>query len=193
MMISRLIILLIAISLGLSKAEEIQFNKSIKTILSNNCFSCHGPDAKVVKGGLQLHLREKAISKLEKSGERAITPGNRDESSLWHRITSTDPDEQMPPPESNHKLSSEEIKTIGQWIDEGAEYQGHWSLQPINPETGTIDDFIKSKLKEVGLSPSTNADPQTLIRRLNLDLTGLPPTQSEINKFINDKNNLNSN
>ena len=188
MMISRLIILLIAISLGLSKAEEIQFNKSIKPILSNNCFSCHGPDAKVVKGGLQLHLREKAISKLEKSGERAITPGNRDESSLWHRITSTDPDEQMPPPESNHKLSSEEIKTIGQWIDEGAEYQGHWSLQPINPETGTIDDFIKSKLKEVGLSPSTNADPQTLIRRLNLDLTGLPPTQSEINKFINDKN-----
>ncbi|MED5458177.1 MAG: PSD1 and planctomycete cytochrome C domain-containing protein [Verrucomicrobiota bacterium] len=188
MMISRLIILLIAISLGLSKAEEIQFNKSIKPILSNNCFSCHGPDAKVVKGGLQLHLREKAISELEKSGERAITPGNRDESSLWHRITSTDPDEQMPPPESNHKLSSEEIKTIGQWIDEGAEYQGHWSLQPINPETGTIDDFIKSKLKEVGLSPSTNADPQTLIRRLNLDLTGLPPTQSEINKFINDKN-----
>jgi len=188
MMISRLIILLIAISLGLSKAEEIQFNKSIKPILSNNCFSCHGPDAKVVKGGLQLHLREKAISKLEKSGERAINPGNRDESSLWHRITSTDPDEQMPPPESNHKLSSEEIKTIGQWIDEGAEYQGHWSLQPINPETGTIDDFIKSKLKEVGLSPSTNADPQTLIRRLNLDLTGLPPTQSEINKFINDKN-----
>ena len=188
MMISRLIILLIAISLGLSKAEEIQFNKSIKPILSNNCFSCHGPDAKVVKGGLQLHLREKAISELEKSGERAITPGNRDESSLWHRITSTDPDEQMPPPESNHKLSSEEIKTIGQWIDEGAEYQGHWSLQPINPETGTIDDFIKSKLKEVGLSPSTTADPQTLIRRLNLDLTGLPPTQSEINKFINDKN-----
>ena len=188
MTISRLIILLIAISLGLSKAEEIQFNKSIKPILSNNCFSCHGPDAKVVKGGLQLHLREKAISELEKSGERAITPGNRDESSLWHRITSTDPDEQMPPPESNHKLSSEEIKTIGQWIDEGAEYQGHWSLQPINPETGTIDDFIKSKLKEVGLSPSTNADPQTLIRRLNLDLTGLPPTQSEINKFINDKN-----
>ena len=187
-MISRLIILLIAISLGLSKAEEIQFNKSIKPILSNNCFSCHGPDAKVVKGGLQLHLREKAISELEKSGERAITPGNRDESSLWHRITSTDPDEQMPPPESNHKLSSEEIKTIGQWIDEGAEYQGHWSLQPINPETGTIDDFIKSKLKEVGLSPSTTADPQTLIRRLNLDLTGLPPTQSEINKFINDKN-----
>ena len=188
MTISRLIILLIAISLGLSKAEEIQFNKSIKPILSNNCFSCHGPDAKVVKGGLQLHLREKAISELEKSGERAITPGNRDESSLWHRITSTDPDEQMPPPESNHKLSSEEIKTIGQWIDEGAEYQGHWSLQPINPETGTIDDFIKSKLKEVGLSPSTTADPQTLIRRLNLDLTGLPPTQSEINKFINDKN-----
>ena len=188
MTISRLIILLIAISLGLSKAEEIQFNKSIKPILSNNCFSCHGPDAKVVKGGLQLHLREKAISELEKSGERAITPGNRDESSLWHRITSTDPDEQMPPPESNHKLSSEEIKTIGQWIDEGAEYQGHWSLQPINPETGTIDDFIKSKLNEVGLSPSTTADPQTLIRRLNLDLTGLPPTQSEINKFINDKN-----
>ena len=187
MMISRLTILLIATSFGLSKAEEIQFNKSIKPILSNNCFSCHGPDAKVVKGGLQLHLREKAISELEKSGERAIMPGNRDESSLWHRITSTDPDEQMPPPESNHKLSSEEIKTIGQWIDEGAEYQGHWSFQPINPKNGAIDDFIKSKLNEAELRPSTTADSQTLIRRLNLDLTGLPPTQSEINKFMNDK------
>ena len=114
-------------------AEKIQFNKSIKPILSNNCFSCHGPDEKVVKGGLQLHLREKAISVLEKSDERAITPGNREESNLWHRINSTDPDEKMPPPESNHKLTKEEIDLIGKWIDEGAEYQGHWSFAPLSP------------------------------------------------------------
>ena len=187
MMVHRLTILLVFLLHSQSFAEKIEFNKSIKPILSNNCFSCHGPDAKVVKGDLQLHLREKAISELEKSGERAIVPGNRDESSLWHRITSTDPDEQMPPPESNHKLSSEEIKTIGQWIDEGAEYQGHWSFQPINPKEGNIDDFIKSKLTEAGLTSSVTADPQTLIRRLSLDLTGLPPTQSEINKFISDQ------
>ena len=187
MMVHRLTILLVFLLHSQSFAEKIQFNKSIKPILSNNCFSCHGPDAKVVKGDLQLHLKEKATSELKKSGERAIVPGNRDESSLWHRITSTDPDEQMPPPESNHKLSSEEIKTIGQWIDEGAEYQGHWSFQPINPKKGAVDDFIKSKLNEAGLNPSATADPQTLIRRLNLDLTGLPPTQSEINKFISDK------
>ena len=187
MMVHRLTILLVFLLHSQSFAEKIQFNKSIKPILSNNCFSCHGPDAKVVKGDLQLHLKEKATSELKKSGERAIVPGNRDESSLWHRITSTDPDEQMPPPESNHKLSSEEIKTIGQWIDEGAEYQGHWSFQPINPKEGNIDDFIKSKLNEAGLSSSVTADPQTLIRRLSLDLTGLPPTQSEINKFISDQ------
>ena len=187
MMVYRLTIFLVFLLHSQSFAEKIEFNKSIKPILSNNCFSCHGPDAKVVKGDLQLHLREKAISELEKSGERAIVPGNRDESSLWHRITSTDPDEQMPPPESNHKLNIEEIKTIGQWIDEGAEYQGHWSFQPINPKEGNIDDFIKSKLTEAGLSSSATADPQTLIRRLSLDLTGLPPTQSEINKFVSDQ------
>ena len=187
MMVHRLTILLVFLLHSQSFAEKIEFNKSIKPILSNNCFSCHGPDAKVVKGDLQLHLREKATSELKKSGERAIVPGDRDESSLWHRITSTDPDEQMPPPESNHKLSSEEIKTIGQWIDEGAEYQGHWSFQPINPKEGIIDDFIKSKLTEAGLTSSVTADPQTLIRRLSLDLTGLPPTQSEINKFISDQ------
>ena len=186
-MVYRLTIFLVFLLHTQSFAEKIQFNKSIKPILSNNCFSCHGPDAKVVKGDLQLHLREKAISELEKSGERAIVPGNRDESSLWHRITSTDPDEKMPPPESNHKLTNEEIKTIGQWIDEGAEYQGHWSFQPINPKDGDIDDFIKSKLTESGLSPSATADHQTLIRRLSLDLTGLPPTQTDINKFISDK------
>ena len=187
MMVHRLTILLVFLLHSQSFAEKIEFNKSIKPILSNNCFSCHGPDAKVVKGDLQLHLREKATSELKKSGERAIVPGDRDESSLWHRITSTDPDEQMPPPESNHKLSSEEIKTIGQWIDEGAEYQGHWSFQPINPKEGNIDDFIKSKLTEAGLTSSVTADPQTLIRRLSLDLTGLPPTQSEISKFISDQ------
>ena len=187
MMVHRLTIILVFLLHSQSFAEKIEFNKSIKPILSNNCFSCHGPDAKVVKGDLQLHLREKATSELKKSGERAIVPGDRDESSLWHRITSTDPDEQMPPPESNHKLSSEEIKTIGQWIDEGAEYQGHWSFQPINPKEGNIDDFIKSKLTEAGLTSSVTADPQTLIRRLSLDLTGLPPTQSEINKFISDQ------
>ena len=169
-------------------AEKIQFNKSIKPILSNNCFSCHGPDEKVVKGGLQLHLREKAISVLEKSDERAITPGNREESTLWHRINSKDPDEKMPPPESNHKLTEEEIDLIGQWIDEGAEYQGHWSFEPLSPQKGRIDEFIRSKLIKVGLNPSPRASREILIRRLNLDLTGLPPSQDAIESFIKDKN-----
>ena len=168
-------------------AEKVQFNKSIKPILSNNCFSCHGPDEKVVKGGLQLHLREKAISVLEKSDERAITPGDREESSLWHRINSTDPDEKMPPPESNHKLTKEEIDLIGKWIDEGAEYQGHWSFEPLSPQQGSIDEFIRSKLRKVGLNPSPKASREILIRRLSLDLTGLPPSQDAIESFIKDK------
>ena len=168
-------------------AEKVQFNKSIKPILSNNCFSCHGPDERVVKGGLQLHLREKAISVLEKSDERAITPGKREESSLWHRINSTDPDEIMPTPESNHKLTKEEIDLIGKWIDEGAEYQGHWSFEPLSPQQGSIDEFIRYELSKVGLNPSPKANREILIRRLSLDLTGLPPSQDAIESFIKDK------
>ena len=188
MMNHRFIIFFALICCSPCYAEKIQFNKSIKPILSNNCFSCHGPDEKVVKGGLQLHLREKAISVLEKSDERAITPGNREESTLWHRINSTDPDEKMPPPESNHKLTEEEIDLIGQWIDEGAEYQGHWSFEPLSPQKGRIDEFIRSKLIKVGLNPSPRASREILIRRLNLDLTGLPPSQDAIESFIKDKN-----
>ena len=187
MMNHRFIIFFALICCSTCYAEKIQFNKSIKPILSNNCFSCHGPDEKVVKGGLQLHLREKAISVLEKSDERAITPGNREESNLWHRINSTDPDEKMPPPESNHKLTKEEIDLIGKWIDEGAEYQGHWSFEPLSPQQGSIDEFIRSKLIKVGLNPSPKASREILIRRLSLDLTGLPPSQDAIESFIKDK------
>ena len=187
MMNNRFIIFFALICYSPCYAEKVQFNKSIKPILSNNCFSCHGPDEKVVKGGLQLHLREKAISVLEKSDERAITPGDREESSLWHRINSTDPDEKMPPPESNHKLTKEEIDLIGKWIDEGAEYQGHWSFEPLSPQQGSIDEFIRSKLSKVGLNPSPKASREILIRRLSLDLTGLPPSQDAIESFIKDK------
>ena len=187
MMNHRFIIFFALICYSPCYAEKVQFNKSIKPILSNNCFSCHGPDEKVVKGGLQLHLREKAISVLEKSDERAITPGDREESSLWHRINSTDPDEKMPPPESNHKLTKEEIDLIGKWIDEGAEYQGHWSFEPLSPQQGSIDEFIRSKLSKVGLNPSPKASREILIRRLSLDLTGLPPSQDAIESFIKDK------
>ena len=187
MMNHRFIIFFALICYSPCYAEKVQFNKSIKPILSNNCFSCHGPDEKVVKGGLQLHLREKAISVLEKSDERAITPGDREESSLWHRINSTDPDEKMPPPESNHKLTKEEIDLIGKWIVEGAEYQGHWSFEPLSPQQGSIDEFIRSKLIKVGLNPSPKASREILIRRLSLDLTGLPPSQDAIESFIKDK------
>ena len=187
MMNHRFIIFFALICYSPCYAEKVQFNKSIKPILSNNCFSCHGPDEKVVKGGLQLHLREKAISVLEKSDERAITPGDREESSLWHRINSTDPDEKMPPPESNHKLTKEEIDLIGKWIDEGAEYQGHWSFEPLSPQQGSIAEFIRSKLSKVGLNPSPKASREILIRRLSLDLTGLPPSQDAIESFIKDK------
>ena len=183
MMIHRLIIFVVLVCNLQCYAKKIQFNQSIKPILSNNCFSCHGPDEKEIKGGLQLHLRETATSVLEKSGERAISPGDREESSLWHRINSTDPDDQMPPPESNHKLTREEIDLIGQWIDEGAEYQRHWSFEPIEPIEGTIDELIKSKLKEAGLSHSPKASKDILIRRLYLDLTGLPPSQAAIETF----------
>jgi len=181
------------------KAElpaPIDYSRQIRPILSNNCFKCHGPDEKERKGGLRLDLRAGALKPAE-SGAAAIVPGKPLESGIVARITATDAAELMPPPASNKKLTPQEIELLQRWIQEGADYKLHWSyVKPQRPRPpdvkdsawvrGGIDRFILSRLEQAGLKPAPEADRVTLIRRLTLDLTGLPPTLEDVDAFVND-------
>jgi mono/diheme cytochrome c family protein len=174
----------------------VDFQRQIRPILSQNCFLCHGPDEAERKGGLRLDVREDAL-KPAKSGARAIVPKQPDESELLKRIAHTDPDEVMPPTKSSKKLSQEEINLLKRWVAEGAPYATHWAYEkPVRPplpnvankdwpRTG-VDYFIAQRLEEEKLSPAPEADRRTLIRRVALDLTGLPPTVEEVNAFLQD-------
>lgn len=194
--------LLTIVALGMMSAplraadETWQFNRDIRPLLSNNCYLCHGPDAKHRAGGLRLDEHSSATSKLE-SGQTAIIPGDVDASELVKRINSTDPHVMMPPPESGKKLTDLEKRILEQWIREGAEYQGHWAfIPPQRPQLpavqrsdlvrNPIDTFLLARLEQDQLSPNGEADKVTLIRRVTLDLTGLPPTPAEVDAFLAD-------
>ncbi len=177
-----------------TRADTVSFNRDIRPILSENCFVCHGPDATKQEGGLRLDIRELAIAEAD-SGEAAIVPGNVDESPLVVRITSGDAFERMPPPDSGKRLTEKQIGLMRQWIVEGAVYDGHWAFAaperpappPGSPWTrGAIDQFILARLDQAGLHPSHQARRETLIRRLTLDLTGIPPTAKEVQTFLSD-------
>jgi hypothetical protein len=190
------VILLASLAGALHAAEPVQFNRDIRPILSDNCFACHGPDEKKRDSGLRLDIREEAVK--ERDGIRAIVPGKPAESDLVERITSKDEDEVMPPPKTHKKLTAAQIETIKRWIAEGAQYQGHWAFispsRPTVPSSGDrqsaivnpIDGFIRARLAQEGLSPSPEAPKETLIRRVSLDLTGLPPTPEEVDAFLAD-------
>jgi len=176
-----------------ARAEDtpaIQFNRDVRSILSEKCFACHGPDANKRKAELRLDDEQSAK-------DSAIVPGQPDESELLRRILSDDPDERMPPGSTGKSLSDAEVAALRQWIAEGAAWQEHWSLiAPIKVEppataelsgvTNDIDQFIRATLAAHGLNPSPQADRRTLIRRLSFDLTGLPPTQAEVDAFAAD-------
>lgn len=177
--------------------KKVDFNQDIKPILSDKCFVCHGPDKANVKAALQLHLPELAFAALESSGKFAIKPGNSNKSQLVHRILSDDPDIVMPQPESHLKLSDHEKALLIKWIDQGAKYDEHWAfIAPQNPQipevklkekqANPIDNFILAKLKTQNLLPSEKANKEILLRRLSFDLTGLPPSLSDIESFMND-------
>ena len=183
----------------LAAAERpVEFNRDIRPILSNACFQCHGPDEKTREAGLRLDDEQSALSELE-SGEHAIVRGKPDESELWHRLNHEDADMRMPPADSGKpQLTPKQLALFKRWIQQGAKWQGHWSLitprQPPLPEVkkknwsrGAIDRFILAGLESRGLKPSPEADRETLIRRLALDLTGLPPTLKEIDDFLADQ------
>ena len=171
---------------------KLEFNRDVRPILSDKCFACHGFDAKTRKAGLRLDTEEGAYSL--KDGVQAIKPGALQESAVWHRITHTDGDELMPPPESNKSLTEEEKEVLKRWIEDGAKYQPHWAFVPpkkrappvVSGARNPIDQFIGARLEEEELSFSPEADRRTLIRRVTLDLTGLPPTPQQLDQFLND-------
>ena len=161
---------------------KIDFNRDIRPVLSENCFACHGPDAKQVKGGLRLDQRDSTI-KQAKSGKIAIVPKQPSKSELVRRITTKDTDDLMPPPESHKKLGSREVALLQKWIEQGAEYQAHWAyVPPLKPAVpgsqNGVDFLVQQRLKAINLKPSPEADRRTLARRLYFDLIGLPPTSA---------------
>jgi hypothetical protein len=174
-------------------SSHLEFNRDVRPILADHCASCHGPDVAQRKAGLRLDTRKAAL--LGGESGPAIVPGKPEESEALIRILSDDPDEQMPPPKSRKPLTLAQKETLRRWIAEGASYQPHWAyLTPKRPEVprvsrvdwlrNPIDSFILDRLEREGLSPSPEADPATLVRRVTLDLTGLPPTLAEVDAYI---------
>ena len=167
----------------------VDFNREVRPILAQYCFKCHGMDEHGRKGELRLDLRENAFGK-GKSGETAIVPGKPDASELLKRIHSEDKDEVMPPPNTKSVLPEAAKATLKAWIAQGANYQPHWAYTPpVRPALSSatphpIDDFVRDRLKKEGLAPSPEADKLTLVRRVYLDLIGLPPTSTEADAFL---------
>ena len=176
------------------EAAEIRFNDQIRPLLAENCFGCHGPDAASRKADLRLDLRNGAVE----SG--AVVPGAPDQSELIARIMSGNPDHQMPPPDSHKRLSENDKQLLRQWIDAGAPWQKHWSFipprRPALPQTdgadpwvrNPIDFFVLAKLVEMRLAPNEQTDRYTLARRAALDIMGLPPTDEQLQAFVEDPN-----
>jgi hypothetical protein len=177
--------------------SRVDFNRDIRSILSDHCYACHGPDEKARKAGLRFDLKESAFQPA-KSGAVAVVPRDLSKSEIIRRVTTHDEDEQMPPPKKNTKpLSPKQIDLLKQWVSEGADWQQHWAyIKPLRPEPPEVknkkwprhdlDRFVLSRLEKEGLEPSTEAPKEKLIRRAALDLTGLPPTVEEIDGFLAD-------
>lgn len=178
-------------------AQAVDFARDVRPILSNNCFLCHGPDPSSREASLRLDTPEGLFHARNDKALPPVVPGDRGASPLWQRITSADPDAHMPPLESGKTLTPEQLDTIGRWIDAGAAWKNHWSFEPVlnhappvvwdeSWPASDIDRFVLARLESEGLSPSPRADRPTLIRRVTLDLTGLPPTPDEVAAFVSD-------
>ncbi|MGB1725511.1 MAG: DUF1549 domain-containing protein, partial [Limisphaerales bacterium] len=189
--LNRLVGLALGMAWGMNLAlgQAVDFESQIKPLLSDRCFACHGPDENARKADLHLYSREGAME--------VITQGNPSESELFKRLVTTDPDDLMPPPDSNLSLTAEEKDLIRRWIAEGAEWKEHWAFAPVKQQTipkpakanwakNEIDHFTLTKMAEAKVAPSPEANREKLIRRLSFDLTGLPPSLAEIDRFVND-------
>ncbi len=182
---------------GAAKPRPVNFAREVRPILSDNCFACHGPDDTARKAGLRLDTKDGAFAKLP-SGDRAIVPGNPDESDLIFRIESDDPELHMPPKKSGKQLTAEQVATLRRWVEQGASWSTHWAFEPprkpalpavAHPDwpVTEIDRFILARLEAEGLAPEPEASKPALIRRVTLDLTGLPPTLKEVDAFLADR------
>jgi hypothetical protein len=189
-------LLLVPVVLALSgrpalAQEKVQFNRDIRPILAENCFTCHGPDSASRKAKLRLDQRDAAIK------AEVLVPGKPEESEVIRRTSTGDPTEVMPPPSTRKQLSPVQKELLRKWVAQGVEYQQHWSyLKPVRPELPSvknaqwirnpIDRFVLAKLESAGLQPAAEADRRTLARRVSLDLTGLPPVPADVEAFVND-------
>ncbi len=184
------------IAASANSADRLSYNSDIRPILSENCFGCHGPDEHDRKAGLRLDVPQPEASPTD-SGLPAIVQGKPDESELVARIMDDDPDVTMPPPGSHKTLSADQKEKLKRWIAEGAAYEPHWAYAPPSRPAvpaventrwprNPIDSFILARLEQEGLTPSSEADRGTLIRRVSLDLIGLPPTRAEVEAFVAD-------
>jgi mono/diheme cytochrome c family protein len=189
--------LIVAVSGSAARAADVDFTRDVRPILSRHCFKCHGPDDKARKAGLRLDTPEAAVKPAE-SGIAAIIPGKPADSELVVRIDSTDPNEVMPPPHTKNPLTESQKQILKQWVAAGAEYKPHWAFVPPKqvplPKVkhaswprNPIDYFVLARLEREGLQPSPEADRYTLVRRLYLDLIGLPPTPADADAFMDDQ------
>ncbi|MGO4885260.1 MAG: PSD1 and planctomycete cytochrome C domain-containing protein [Bryobacteraceae bacterium] len=193
----RTVLLVACLSLA-AGAEPVKFNRDIRPIMSDTCFRCHGPDKRARMAGMRLDRREDAL-KPNPSGAIPIVPGDPDKSAIVQRIFAADPARRMPPKYAEKTLTAAQKETIRRWVAEGAVYEGHWAYQPVKrppvpevadakaPIRNPIDNFIQTRLAQAGLTPSPEADRRTLVRRVTLDLTGIPPTPEEAEAFLNDR------
>ena len=179
--------------------DTVSFNRDIRVILSDRCFQCHGPNEEARQAELRLDvIDEKEGPFRDRDGYRVIQPRDLQASIIWHRLTTDDESERMPPPDSHKKpLTVEEKALVRQWILQGAKYEEFWAFVALQPQTAPdaidrhwlsrIDRFVLARLAKENLKPQPRADKRTLIRRVTFDLTGLPPTSDEIHRFINDQ------
>ena len=188
---SRYLTALLCFSLcSLACAREIDFAKDVRPILADNCFACHGPDENTREADLRLDVADEAAAVL-----------SRGDSELLRRITSQDPDEVMPPPTSKKELNKQQIDVLQEWIEQGAEYSSHWAftpprlpqVPPVELKTlvdanvhNEIDHFVINKLRPDGMAPSPPTDKATLLRRVTLDLTGMPPSPKDCLLYTSD-------
>jgi hypothetical protein len=179
-----------------AEKSRVDFGRDIRPLLSDTCYTCHGPDGESREADLQLDKKEIVFGTLP-SDNVAIVPGHADQSELYRRISTDDIDQRMPPEDHDKQLTADEIGRIKQWIDDGAQWDEHWAfvaplrppLPPVEDEAacrGAIDRFLLARLEQENLKPSPEADKTTLIRRVTLDLTGLPPTPQEVDQFVAD-------
>ena len=193
----RTLLILAGVSAALASAaaEEINFDRDIRPILTNSCFHCHGPDENALQAELRLDTSEGLFGEL--NGSFPVVPGRPEASEVIRRITAEDADERMPPVDSNRNLTDQQIRLLEEWVRSGAPWQRHWAFDPprrtglpkVHDATrvsNAIDRFVRARLEREGLVPSAEADKERLLRRVTLDLTGLPPMLEQMDAFLAD-------